>query len=354
MFRILLLVCLSLFQSYATFANTGFREIRVADEGVRPLDVALWYPTNQNNTVETIGENIVFVGTKAVRNAAPAPGKHPLVLLSHGYGGSWRNLNWLASQLAKEGYIVAAPNHPGTTTQDKSPHAARELWQRPRDLSRTLDKILAEPGLAGGVDPRRIAAVGHSLGGWTVLMLAGGRFEPMRFMNDCRVHAALAVCKLASTLGIDPSASAAKLANSARDPRISAVILFDAGLLRGFTPASLRQLNVPVLILAAQVDSTQLPAELESDYIAAHLPVENMRYASVAGATHFSFMQLCKPGAEKVIEAHEPGEGIVCQDGSGASRAVIHQHLAKEVSHFLLSAFEPRAPRVGTLLGSGR
>lgn len=348
MFRILLLVCLSLLESYVAFANTGFREVRADGAGARPLDVAIWYPTAQNNAAETIGENIAFVGTTIVRNATPAPGKHPLLLLSHGYGGSWRNLNWLASQLANEGYIVAAPNHPGTTTWDKSPQAARQLWQRPRDLSRTLDKILAEPGLAGGVDPQRIAAAGHSLGGWTVLMLAGGRFDPQRFINDCRTHAVLSSCRLASTLGIDSPATAEKLASSARDPRISAVVLFDAGLLRGFTPASLQQLRVPVLILAAQVGSTELPAGLESGYIAAHLPAENMRYASVAGATHFSFMQLCKPGAEKVIDAHEPGEGIVCQDGSGASRAIIHQHLTEQVNHFLLRSFEPRPPRAGT------
>lgn len=335
-------------------AETAFRQLTLQKESDRPLNVALWYPTLQSGMPASVGDNIVFIGTQALRDAKPAPGKHPLLLISHGYGGSWRNLNWLAQRVSAQGYIVAAVDHPGTTTHNKNPKAAQQLWQRPQDLRRTLDAILTAPALAGEVDNTRIAAVGHSLGGWTVLELAGARFAADRFIADCQNHPDLSSCKLLHTLGIDQPLAAEHLAEDARDPRIKAVVSLDLGLARGFTPASLKQISIPVLIMAAQADSDALPARLESGHLAAFIPAAWQRYIRVEGATHFSFMQLCKPGAAALIEQEAPGEGIVCQDGGTVSRSDIHQHLADEIEAFLQQALA-LPPRSGDIrLGSSR
>jgi len=332
--RITLLLLTILFGGMA-HAETAFRQLRMDESSARPLDVAVWYPTSERGKADIVGDNIVFSGTAALRDAKPTAGAHPLLLISHGYGGNWRNLNWLAQQMADEGYIVAAPDHPGTTTRNKKPQDAKQLWLRPQDLHHVLDKLLAEPDLAGLVDTHRIAALGHSLGGWTVLELAGGRFDSRRFMADCQQYAVLAGCKLASTLGIDQPSASDMLSLNMRDSRIKAVVSLDLGLARGFTPESLKQITIPVLVMAAQADSDELPARLESGYLAEHIPVALQRYVHVEGATHFSFMQLCKPGAAALIDAQDPGEGIVCQDGGSFSRAEIHQRLFKQISAFL-------------------
>ena len=75
---------------------------------------AVWYPTNNNHGAVTIAENAIFYGHEVTPDAEPkiSTTKYPLALLSHGYGGSWQNLSWLANELALKGYIVAAPNHP--------------------------------------------------------------------------------------------------------------------------------------------------------------------------------------------------------------------------------------------------
>lgn len=168
----------------------------------------------------------------------------------------------------------------------------------------------------------RLAAIGHSLGGWTVMELAGARFDAGRFQRDCKNHAVLASCKLIPALGIDRPAASGPLMESQREPRINAVVSLDLGLARGFTPGSLAQLNVPVLILSAQADSDALPARLESGYLQRYIPAAKQQAQSVTGATHFSFMQLCKPGAKALIEEHDPGEGIVCDDGGSLMRPV--------------------------------
>jgi predicted dienelactone hydrolase len=82
----------------------GFREIELPDAvGERPLHVSLWYPTSDDGPVAATGENRVFYGVPAIRDAHPSRDAHPLVVLSHGYGGSWRNLSWLAGELVHQG-----------------------------------------------------------------------------------------------------------------------------------------------------------------------------------------------------------------------------------------------------------
>ncbi|MDK1258637.1 hypothetical protein QMS56_18735 [Cronobacter malonaticus] len=80
-------------------------------------------------------------------------------------------------------------------------------------------------------------------------------------------------------------------------------------------------------------------------YLAHALPGKFARAISVPGATHFSFMQLCKPGAAAVIDAQEPGEGIVCRDGAGFSREKIHQQLTTQISEFLNQTLRYQPPR---------
>lgn len=97
MYRRLTLLLLTLLISYSAYANVGFRQLQINENSNRPLDIALWYPTTDAGKIERIGENAVFHGTPALRNAKPTARQHPLLLLSHGYGGNWRNLKLAGS-----------------------------------------------------------------------------------------------------------------------------------------------------------------------------------------------------------------------------------------------------------------
>lgn len=318
--------------------SIGFRDIAVPG-GDRPLSAVFWYPTDDNGKAEASGENPAFVGTPAIRDAALDGKRHPLVMLSHGYGGSWRNLGWLAGELATRGYIVAAPNHPGTTTFDRSPTQAVRLSERPQDLSRLIDKLLADEHVGAAIDTDRIAAVGHSLGGWTVMALAGARFDTRRFAADCRVNTSPRACMLSGELGLDPaSAERGRIEGDLGDKRIRAVVSLDLGLARGFTPESLSALRSPVLVIAAGTDIGDMPADLESGYLARSLPKADSEYVLIPDAMHFSFLQVCKPGAAERIEAETPGDGIVCKDGGTRTRAEIHAEVTDRIVSFLAEA----------------
>ncbi|WEX85745.1 alpha/beta hydrolase [Sinorhizobium garamanticum] len=337
----LLLAALSISAAQAADA-IGFKETELPDVGGdRPLHVSIWYPTDDVGPVASVGENRVFYGVTAIMDAKPVDDAHPLVVLSHGYGGSWRNLSWLAWELVHQGYVVAAPDHPGTTTFDKSPAQAAKLWNRPHDLSRVIDALTENPSLAGAIEPARIAVIGHSLGGWTVTALGGARFSTDRFAQDCKIHPNPRTCGLSAELGIAQGHDN-PLDGDLSDARIGAIVSLDLGLARGFTPESLAAFHVPALIIGAGVDIGDLPAKLESGYLAANLPQATSSYAEIPDAMHFSFMQVCKPGAADLIEEDTPGDGIVCKDGGTRDRKAIHREVADMITAFLAKVIPPK------------
>jgi predicted dienelactone hydrolase len=324
--------------SIATLAHcadaVGFREINIGKDGDRPLHLAVWYPASAKGDQDMVGENRVFYGVSAIKDGASDSSAHPLAVLSHGYGGSWRNLSWLAIDMAGQGFIVAAPDHPGTTTFDRNADQAAKLWERPHDLSRVIDALSADAGIAGLVDASRIAAIGHSLGGWTITALAGGRFDTKRFQEDCRQHASPRACALTEELGLDDP----QIERAMEDPRVGAFVSLDLGGARGFSPESLVATDKPFLVLAAGVDIGDMPAGLESGYLAQNLPKSSSTYVEIPDAMHFTFMQVCKPGAADLIEEETPGDGIVCKDGGARGRDEIHRDISYLVNGFVAQA----------------
>jgi predicted dienelactone hydrolase len=161
----------------------------------RPLTTAIWYPA----TARAAKSETIFGGPPDKEIFAPVTvaadaeisresQKYPLILLSHGTGGSAIQMMWLGYYMASRGYIVAAVNHHGNTAAER-PYAAQGFllyWERARDLMAVLDKLLADPVFGGRIDRDRIGAAGFSLGGYTVISIAGGRFSPREFESFCR------------------------------------------------------------------------------------------------------------------------------------------------------------------------
>ena len=203
--------------------NIGFRQITVADTASdrRPLQASIWYPSDESGSPEITAENAAFKGQTVYRDVVPRGGEHPLVLLSHGHGGNWRNQSWLATELVKHGYIVAATDHPGTSTSNHDPAEARRLWERPRDLSRIIDAL-------------------------TVTAIAGARFDHKLFRDDCLAYPTMRACMVATDEFGLGSAAPTKLSEDMRDPRIGAIVALDPGLTepsrRTASPASLYRL----------------------------------------------------------------------------------------------------------------
>lgn len=336
-FTILAVLVISI-PSKASPDTVGFREITIAaSDGRRALAGAIWYPSKDTNPPIRIGENPIFFGQMVQPDANIQDGRHPLVVMSHGFGGNWRNQGWLAMALARAGYVVAAINHPGTTSRDLTAEVGSALWLRPRDISHLITSLTNDLAWSPHLDRANISVIGHSLGGWTALELAGARMDMDRMDDECKQHPEFAACDGIEELEVGRApGDRAKLAVDLKDKRIRSAISLDLGLARGFTPESLAAIDIPVLVIAAGSPNPKIPKELESGYLIQHMPRALTQYHDLPGAAHFSFLPECKPNAAILLENEVPGDGIICVDGDAESdRAILHQQTITVILDFL-------------------
>lgn len=175
---------------------------------------------------------------EAARAATPAP----LVVFSHGIGGSRQGYSWLGRHWASRGYASLHLQHVGSDRSlwggnpfelvGRLQGAAQdaEALARVRDLSFALDQLLAGE-LAPRLDAQRIVAAGHSYGANTVLLASGAAVQ-----RDGREL-------------------------SLRDPRIQAAIVLSAPPFYGETAPEriLGPVRVPSLHVTATEDVIRIP-----------------------------------------------------------------------------------------------
>ncbi|MHA7773234.1 alpha/beta hydrolase family protein [Roseibium sp. M-1] len=313
----------------------GISKLTVSDErSDRPLEGDIWYPTSTPETFARTDKSKVWQMALADPEGKSAEGSFPLVVISHGMYGNTYNQAWLGSELARRGFIAAMVNHPGTSTFLRNGDQARQLWQRPVDLSRLISHLVNESTFAGSIDRDRIYAAGHSLGGMTVMMLAGAEFDTARYRSACAVETPPVVCGVLADWSIAESkADRREMETSRKDPRVSRVVSLDLGGTPVFSPESLSAIDIPVLVLGSG-RADMLNQDNESRALAAALPAESVRHVELEDAGHFDFMGVCKPGAFDILKAEEPGDEIVCIKGV-SEREVQHERILAEILAFL-------------------
>ena len=159
----------------------------------------------------------------------------PLVLLSHGLGGSREGLGYIAEHLAANGYLVVALQHAGSDEaiwKDVPPRErmaamraavrnGRNAVERPRDVSFVIDELLArEADWAADlprVNPEQIGIAGHSFGGHTTLAVAGMTMRGGVSFADPRVKAAVALSPPGEKGGYDEIAIPVMTVTGTRD-----------------------------------------------------------------------------------------------------------------------------------------
>lgn len=316
------------------------------------LLATVWYPADAQS-VETdrwVGDPqqpFASAGRAAVDAAlAPAPARFPLILLSHGTGGSAMMMAWLGTQLAAHGYIAIAVNHPGNNALE--PYTVQGFtlgWERAVDMSRVLDGMLADPEFGPRIDAHRIGAAGFSFGGFTVIELAGGIDDLSQAIKACDVpHPTAAICTsppelpnlMPRAIQLFHSDAAYRHALEAsrqayRDPRIRAIFAI-APLGSVFSPDSLEKISIPVEILAGAGDPILSP-RTNAGFVAAHIPGAKLTIYP-GGVGHYTFLDTCVPAAK----AQNPG---LCMDRPGVDRDAIHAETARKAVAFFDRTLTP-------------
>lgn len=305
-------------------AAVGFQLAVVADPEGQPIELAIWYPTDAAPSPQPLGPYQQLVAP----NAPLRGNRLPLVLLSHGSGGSLANHHDTAQALAEAGMVAAALTHPGDSTEDPSlSGTARGLIQRPRQYHLALDWLLGAWAERGRVDAGRIGGFGFSAGGFTVLVAAGGVPDLRRIALHCAVQPGDPSCRLGRPGDRLPPAPV----DWVHDGRLRALVLAAPALGYAFVPQGLARLDMPVQLWRGRLDEV-LMHPWHAEQVRYALPNPPL-HAEVPLAGHYAFLAPCPlPMLAAVPE--------ICIDPPGLDREAMHREFNAVVTRFFQEALK--------------
>ncbi|RJO65925.1 MAG: hypothetical protein C4523_14650 [Myxococcales bacterium] len=263
----------------------------------RELPCTVWYPA------QTGGEAFRYDGwlvrdnvyADAEPDAGGAP--YPLFAFSHGNSGIAEQSWTLVEYLVAHGFVVISCNHVGNTAGDWDVSTvAQAVHDRPLDVSAAISHALAKSEAAdsrlfGLIDEARIAAGGHSLGGYTTLMVCGGSMHFQAYLTECAEDPSLHICDWLT----DYDTSMVK-DGAVGDPRVKAGVAYAPagyGFFAADEPNGLEAIAIPMLIVGAERDGT-CPMDSEVRPIYEALPGADKRLATLMNAAHMSFTDFCE------------------------------------------------------------
>lgn len=243
--------------SYAqSVTGVGFASIKIPDPvngGTKPGYV--FYPSAAPSATTWIGP----YKTHATRNAPPVPGHYPLVVISHGHGGSALSQHDLAAYLASHGFVAATLQFPRDNYSDYKKYAGTPavLDGRPIQVKATISMLLHDPRWEALINPSKIDEAGFSAGGYTALMNVGAVPQFDRFISFCNRHPDNVEQQCKQVLRMEASGTAKAKVTALQksvdrwgnpdDPRIKAAFVM-APLSLVFNKAGLSHINRPVFL----------------------------------------------------------------------------------------------------------
>lgn len=216
----------------------------------------------------------------------------PVIVISHGAAEDRTSFIYLAKHLASYGFAVAAIEHPGNDSKRFGQYFAGlagspepiELLNQPLEVKYVLDELqqLEKSSLRGRLDLQQVGVIGHSLGGYTALALAGATINS-QLGRDCRNNQSLNISILVQCR----AAELPPITSSLQDERVKAVIAVNPVTSTLLGQSGLSKIKVPLMIVAGSADVVT-PAVPEQVRPFTWLTSPNKYLTLIENATHFS------------------------------------------------------------------
>ena len=143
----------------------------------------------------------------------------PVILLSHGFGGTARIMGWFGIAMAPDGYIVVAVDHPGNNGVDQMTVPGAALyWDRADDLRAAWEATERDPAIGPHMDLARLGVAGFSAGGFSALVTAGAQVDPTHFAQFCAANPDDGVCRPQQEFAVTPEELAKARRSTMQDP----------------------------------------------------------------------------------------------------------------------------------------
>ena len=226
----------------------------------------------------------------------------------------------LAIDLARHGFVVALPEHPGNSRTDNSLAGTKaNLLNRPRHLCAAAD--WAYQSELFHLVPASLGVIGHSLGGYTALATAGGR--PTAFPWETER-------KEAEEIHVTP------------DTRVKALVLLAPAAAWFLEQGALDDVSIPILMFTGDKDDLEIPGHKTlADGSVVFMPaghsaivkrgVRNqglVDHCVISNAGHYSFMS---PYPVEMRTLGVPPS----QDPAGFDRVSFYDEMCTDVRAFL-------------------
>jgi predicted dienelactone hydrolase len=180
-----------------------------------PTDPVVGFPTNSTTSARFTWHDAQRNRDLPVKIYSPASGRgpFPVVIFSHGLGGTREAYEYLGRYWASRGYVSVHVQHHGSddsvwrgagfgngmAAMRQAVADPRNAINRPRDVSFVIDELerlnRASPSFHDRLDLNRLGVAGHSFGAFTALAMAGQVFAPgtklERSLADARVKAVI-------------------------------------------------------------------------------------------------------------------------------------------------------------------
>ncbi|WP_291635856.1 alpha/beta fold hydrolase [Clostridium sp.] len=273
----------------------GCKEIQIRDESKDVFfNVIVQYPTNEPSNPIAFGPYTMDVCI----NAQLLEGVFPLVIISHGSGGSYLLYRTISTYLAKNGFIVALVEHYGNNRNNNElANTEENLILRPKHISLTIDKLLSDSHFGKYIIDDKVAVIGHSMGGYTALALAGGV----------------------------PRTREGKRIETTSDQRIKAIVLLAPGA--GWFMNGLDNVTIPILMLTAEHDP--ITPSWNAETVLKSITDESLvTFRQIVNAGHFSFLS-------PFPDSMRNPKFLPATDPEGFEREKFHVQLPKEILAYL-------------------
>lgn len=319
--KLLRLLSLAPFCLAATLTHAaGFAFIEVpADKEGPALRGAVWSPCKAPAGPISLGP-LVIDGTQ---DCAVEGIRRPLIVVSHGTGGSYLGHHDTAATLADTGFVVAAINHPGDNFQDLSRQGHLTAFAtRPVDIKRLVDYMLKSWSGRATLDADKVGMFGFSRGGYTGLVAVGAVPNWTLRKDLCPAGSKAPLC--------EEIRHSEWPAPAARDPRIRAAVIVDP--LSSFDAEGLKSVRVPILLWASAYGGDGVTPESVAS-VRRDLPsAPDWRVA--ANAAHFAFLAPCSSALASMAPE-------ICRDSPGFDRVAFHQTFNADVLAFFQRHLAP-------------